>query len=141
MSSERARILKMLAEGKISIDEAEGLLDALSAKGAADRPLVAGRKTTGEPKYLRVQVDPGSKGGKEKVNIRVPLQLIRAGAKLTSIIPGEARERIHQALHEKGVEADLSDLSAGGLDRIIDSLTELSIDVDDGDEKVRIFCE
>jgi hypothetical protein len=139
MSNERARILKMLAEGKISVDEAGELLDALStATAAAETPVAA---ATGKPKYLRVQVDPGNRAGKEKVNIRVPLQLIRAGAKLTSIIPGEAREKVNRALREKGVEVDLNDLSSGGMDGIIEALTELSIDVDDGDEKVRIFCE
>jgi hypothetical protein len=142
MSTERTRILKMLAEGKISVDEAEELLEVLSTPHtAAEAPVTAAAAGGSKPKYLRVQVDPGPRGGKEKVNIRVPLQLIRAGAKLTSIMPAEARDKVSRALREKGVEVDLDDLSPGGLDRIIDSLSELSIDVVDGEEKVRVFCE
>eukprot|EP01035_Chromulina_nebulosa_P043685 gene43685-59168_t len=76
----------MLSEGKITTDEAERLLAALD--GAA-RPFGAaadGAFPTKRPalKYLRVAVDtdePGD-GGPTKVNIRVPLDLLRAGVRL-----------------------------------------------------------
>lgn len=139
MSEDRQRILKMLADGKISVAEAESLLDALKQRSSEE-----GIQTEREKKvlkYLRIQVDPGAHGGKEKVNIRVPLQLIRAGAKLASVIPSDARDKANQALHEKGVGFDLNDLTGENLDKVIETLGELSIDVDSEDEKVKIFCE
>lgn len=139
MSADRERILKMLAEGKISVTEAKELLDALSqSKPVVEtEPAPSGKK----PKYLRVQVDPGNRSGKEQVNIRIPLQLLRAGAKLPRIIPGEAREKVNEALHGKGIDLDINDITADKLENLIDSLSELSIDVDSEEEKVRIFCE
>jgi DNA-binding transcriptional ArsR family regulator len=139
MSTERERILKMLAEGKISVAEAEELLDALSKnKPAEDTTATPSGK---KPKYLRVQVDPGNKSGKEQVNIRIPLQLIRAGAKLASVVPSEAREKVNRALHEKGIGLDINDLNSEKLESVIESLGDLSVDVDGEDEKVKIFCE
>ncbi len=139
MSTERERILKMLADGKISVAEAEELLEALSQNKQAEEstPTPSGKK----PKYLRVQVDPGKTSLKQQVNIRIPLQLIRAGVKLASVVPSEAREKVNRALHEKGIGLDISDLTSEKLDGVIQSLGEMSIDVDGEDEKVRIFCE
>jgi hypothetical protein len=139
MSTERERILKMLAEGKISVAEAEELLDALSQNKPTEEatPTPGGKK----PKYLRVQVHPGPRSGKEQVNIRIPLQLIRAGVKLASVVPGEAREKVNQALHDKGIGLDINDLTSEKLDSVIESLGDMSVDVDGEDEKVKIFCE
>ena len=39
MSEDRSRILNMLAEGKITAEEAERLLDALDARSGAGRSL------------------------------------------------------------------------------------------------------
>jgi hypothetical protein len=75
-----------------------------------------------------------SKG--DKVNIRVPLSLVRAGIKLKAVMPEHAR----QQLSEKGI--DLSNL--GGLEgeELLQALRELNVDVDAADgDKVRIFCE
>ena len=88
MSEHRRQILQMLAEGKINAEEAERLISAAeqpSTTKFSAQDSDAGPK--GRPKYLRVQVDSedlGSKelGGREgptKVNVRVPMQLLRAG--------------------------------------------------------------
>jgi hypothetical protein len=146
MTQERKQVLDMLAQGKISVQDAERLLDKLSAIGAdasegeAGGPATAaepcgesGSARPGNPKYLRVLVD-SAKG--DRVNIRVPLSLVRAGIKLKAVMPEHAR----QQLYAKGI--DLSNL--GGLegDELLQALRELNVDVDatDGD-KVRIFCE
>ena len=36
-----------------------------------------------------------------KVNIRVPLQLLRAGVRLAGLIPTEARTHVNEALRER----------------------------------------
>lgn len=139
MSEDRKRILQMLADGKITADEAERLLDAL-------RPGTAVPPTPDEPnrnwKYLRVLVDADDeKSGPTKVNIRVPMQLIRAGVKLSGVIPQEARDKANAALHEQGVDLDLNQIRPENLDEFMAQINELAVDVDNEKAKVRVFCE
>ena len=142
MSTDRHQILNMLAEGKINVDQAEKLLNAIGEssgqQNVSDKSVV--RKS---PKYLRVEIDtPDEPGRGEKVNIRVPMALLRAGIKLKSLLPGEAQDKIDHALKEKGVNLDFDGVKGDSLDELIDALTDLSIDVDSGSgEKVHIYCE
>lgn len=144
MSEERKRILNMLATGKISAVEAEQLLDALgigpTSAGSAVMTALPARKI----KYLRITVDApqGDNGNPEKVNVRVPIQLLRAGMKFTTLIPKDAQGQIDNALHEKGIQFNLSEMTPEVIDEFITSLGELTIDVDDSDgSHVRVFCE
>jgi hypothetical protein len=141
MSEEKKRILEMLAQGKINTDEAERLLAALS-DGEQTRP--SGQGDTGkkpEPKYLRVIVEPGPDSDKpEKVNIRVPFKLIRAGLKLASFIPKNAQAKVNEALQEKGMDIDFSKIKPEDLEEIISQLDDISVNID-GKETVRIFSE
>jgi hypothetical protein len=94
---------------------------------------------TNPPKYLRVVVEP--KGQGDRVNIRVPFQLLRAGAKLTALLPENARTHVNDKLQEKGINLDLNKITANDLESLMDHLSELTVDVDGQDETVRIFCE
>lgn len=136
MSEERKKILEMLSEGKINADEADRLLSAVSKDKESNFDTV--KK---ELKYLRIMVTPGSESNKhEKVNIRVPLKLIRAGLKLAALIPKSAQNQVNDALHEKGIEVDFSQLKPEDLENIVRQLDDLSVDVE-GKESVRVFCE
>jgi hypothetical protein len=138
MSENRRQILEMLAQGKITADEAERLLAAVErGPAAADPP-----RRINSAKYLRVVVDAKDESeGPTKVNIRVPMQLIRAGVKLTSIIPPRARQEVNAALHKEGIEVDIGKLTPENLEEIVEQLGDLQIDVDHEDAKVRVFCE
>ncbi len=132
MSSERRQVLEMLASGKISAEDAERLLEKLGSAAESDPPAGQSSKA-GRPKYLRVLVD--STTG-DKVNIRVPLSLVRTGIKLSSMLPSEADER----LKARGI--DLSGLSGLEDEEMIEALRELTVNVDaHGGDKVRIFCD
>lgn len=141
MNENRRQILDLLAAGKITADEAEHLLAALekepppasAAEGAEPRPKV-------KPKYIRVVVDDNGKGT-TKANIRVPMQLLRSGVKLAALIPHQAREHVNAALHERGVAFDLSQIKPENLEEVIEHLDELTVDLDEKDIKVRVFCE
>jgi len=148
MNEERRRILKMLADGKITADEAEELLDAVSEKNKNMETKTETEKENNSGvdfkklKYLRILVEPKENNGRgEKVNIRIPMQLLRAGVKLASIIPGSARDKFDDKMKDKGFDFDLKNLDAKSLEEIFASLGTMSIDVDDEKEKVRIFCE
>jgi hypothetical protein len=143
MSEERKRILQMVADKKITIDEAERLLSALGGDGQSGREDKDGKGGGGEAKFLRVVVEKkkGTSGGKDDVNIRVPLVLVKAGVKFGRFLPGEAQDKITHALKDKGIDIDLGRIDADSLNELIDALRTTSIDVDSDGERVRIFCE
>jgi len=135
MSEERRQILQMLAEGKITAADAERLLDKLEGNRSSSAGGDAGTEPSAKPKvrFLCVKVD-GAEG--ERVNVRVPLALVRTGVKLAAIMPhGVADE-----LNARGI--DLAKLSELDPDELTEALSELQVEVDsDRGEKVRVCCE
>ena len=141
MDKERRKILEMLSQEKITVDEAERLLAALSEPASGQ----TGDSTVGpsgsKPKYLRVMVEPapGNNHG-ERVNVRVPLNLIRAGLKWASFIPEHTQVKVGRALEERGISADFSKLTAEDLEDLITHLDDLQVEVE-GEEIIKVFCE
>jgi hypothetical protein len=142
MNENRRQILEMLSTGKITADEAERLISAVEKE-----PSTASDANSSEPspktkpKYIRVVVDDNGKGTGTKANIRVPMQLLRSGVKLAALIPLQARDHVNSALKVNGVAFDLGQIKPENLEELIDQLDELTVDVDDKDVKVRVFCE
>ena len=147
MDENKKRVLEMLAKNKISADEAYRLLSALESEGsAAEDTREAGTAARMKSKYLRVCIVPGSErehGGKgDRVNVRVPMTLIRAGMKFTSLLPPEARDKVNGALHEKGIDFDMRNLKPEDMDQILEALSDLEVDVAGSDgETVKVFVE
>jgi hypothetical protein len=158
MNENRRQILEMLAAGKITADEAERLLAAIEPEAGASESEFAsnvaganGSKAATaktRAKYLRVLVEAdesmtGMKGS-TTVNVRVPMQLLRAGVRLASLIPAQAHQQLDDALNKHGVPLTLSQIKPENLEELIDHLEDLTVDVE-GKEgngtKVRVFCE
>jgi hypothetical protein len=138
MNEERRRILNMLADRKITAEEADGLLEALGQS----EPASNGSGTTPqEAKFLRVLVEGGEGDPGGKVNVRVPLNLLRAGVRLAALLPTVASDHINQALKKSGVDIDISKVKPENLEELVDHLRDLSVDVASRGEKVRVFCE
>jgi hypothetical protein len=146
MSENRRQILEMLSSGRVNADEADRLLGALETDNPQS-PAEGSAQNSGPLKYLRVVVDAADPGadGPVKVNVRVPLQLLRAGVRLAGLIPAQALQKANDALREQGVPIDLSQVKPENLEELIEQLHDLSIDVDarekDGKVNVRVFCE
>ncbi len=142
MTENRRQILDMLSEGKINVAEAESLLTLLD-QPSSGRPsgndTGEGRKTP--PKYLRVVVEEDGESGSERVNIRIPMALIRSGVKLAALIPKEATNRVNEKLHQKGIGIDVGNLKVEDLEQLVDAMAEMEVDVQDGKEHVRVFVE
>ena len=140
MNEQRKDILDMLAEGKINAAEAEQLIAALErdqpppASGLEARP-------KGKAKYLRVVVDAVDDGEPTRVNVRVPLQLLRAGVRLAALIPPQALVKANAELSRSGVPFDLTQLKPEQLEELVDQLDEMTVEVDQSDAKVRVFCD
>ncbi|AHI01445.1 hypothetical protein GCM10010174_09510 [Kutzneria viridogrisea] len=140
MNEQRKDVLDMLAEGKITAAEAERLIAALERdQPAAPSSLEARPK--GRAKYLRVVVDTLEDGEPTRVNVRVPLQLLRAGVKLAALIPPRALDKVNAELNESGLPFDLTQLKPEQLEEFVDQLDELTVEVDQADGTVRVFCE
>ncbi len=164
MSEAQKKILEMLAQNKISVADAHRLLSAIGAdekaggEGGHGR---AGHEPGREggigvklmPKYLRVTVTPpeGGTNGEGnlfqhgnvgRVNVRIPMSLIRAGIKLTALIPPDALDKANVALKEKGINFDVRNIKQDDIEELIDALGDMQIDVEGGQgEKVKVFVE
>ena len=138
MDPDRRQILQMLAEGKVTTDEAERLLSAMDR--GAPPPRAA---SNGSPKYLRVLVDTDepADSGPTKVNVRVPMALLRAGVRLTAVIPPQARDQINAEMAKNGVPFDIGQIRPENLEEMIEQINDLQVDVDNQRTKVRVFCE
>ena len=171
MSEETRHVLDLLAQGKITVDEADRLLAAIgpaSTGSAATGAAAAGKTTaTGEapsPKYLRITVTktrswpgdegeharrawmwPGYTGGRDReVTIRLPVALVRNGMRLGAMIPGLTGAGLQGRLRERGVEVDLSKIDADTIDQLMGEFGEINIDVVSGrggKAQVRITTE
>jgi hypothetical protein len=140
MNEQRKDILDMLTEGKIIAVEAEQLLAALDQ----DQPPAASNleaRPKARAKYLRVLVENLDEMEPGRINIRVPLQLLRAGVRLAALVPPQALEKANAGLVKSGVPYDLTQLKPEQLGEFVEYLDDLTVDIEAPDAKVRVFCE
>ena len=146
MSEDRSRILTMLAEGKITVEEAERLLDAVDSCGAAapadasGAPAIKGDPAPlleALPKFLYVKVN--AENG-DTVDVKIPLALVRSGLKLTSLIPPQAMDQINSSMSEHGMSIDFSNLKPEDIDELVEALREMEVSVDSANgDRVRVY--
>ncbi|MBI4531892.1 MAG: hypothetical protein HY709_10295 [Candidatus Latescibacteria bacterium] len=119
MSEERMKILKMLEEGKITVEEATRLIEAIES------PAPPEAESSGKPGFLRVRV---WEDGQEKVKINVPLALARI---VLRAIPGSARQQITaQGIDIEQLLNEISTMKIGKL-----------VEVEDDGNRVEIVIE
>jgi hypothetical protein len=145
MSDDRRRVLDLLAQGKVTVDEAAELLRALEAHGASR---ATGGDQQGEPRkprWVRINVHHKAEGGTDQrdkdVNIRVPIAVVKSGMRLGAFIPVHARDEFSERLREKGFDVDFSKLDASSIDAMLSALGETDIEIESGRGQVRITCE
>jgi hypothetical protein len=146
------RILDMLSQGKITVDEADRLIKAVGA----DRPAAtsaADAATDGRPaaRWFRINIHKPAKDEAHRpkdVNIRVPIAVVKGGMRLGAIIATFAGEKAAQRMKERGLDLDLSTIN-GDLSRMngeefatfLKTLDDMNIEIDDGKSQVRITTE
>jgi hypothetical protein len=134
MSEDTRKVLEMLADGKIGIQEAEQLLQAVATP-------ISRTEERKEPRYFRILVNKPARDGKkaENVNIKVPMTVVRGGLRLGALFPGMLGKKKIQL--DNGTELDLSKIHYTDLEAMIKDIGELTVDVDGDDAQVRIRCE
>jgi len=136
---DRTRILNMLKAGQLTVEEAEQLLAALEQPAQA-APAAALKDSRGRKgKQLHVIVDSNEDNKKAKVNIHVPLALIKTVGPIIKNLPAEARAKMDQAgVDIEAILESVDTVLENGVDEDI-----VNVDVGEGAEmsKVRVYVE
>jgi hypothetical protein len=144
MTDDTRRILELVAQGKITVEEAEALLRAVDPRRGSDAAAV-GAEARERPtlRWVRINVHKTAKEGKQDqdVNIRVPISVIKSGMRLGALIPGIAGDQVASRLREKGLDIDFSKLDAASIDTMLRALGDTNIEIESGRASVRITCE
>jgi hypothetical protein len=69
------------------------------------------------------------------------MNLLRAGVRLSALIPAVARDQVNAAMAKQGVSFDINQLKPENLEALIEQLGDLTVDVDNDRAKVRVYCE
>jgi hypothetical protein len=146
------RILDMLSQGKITVDEADRLIKAVSADRPAETA-TADAATDARPRarWFRINIRKPASDQAHKpkdVNIRVPISVVKGGMRLGAIIATFAGEKAAMRMKQRGLDLDLSTIN-GDLSRMngaefeafLKSLDDMNIEIDDGRSTVRITAE
>lgn len=139
MSEQRLKILNMLTEGKITAEEADRLLHAVESQNKIDAG--ESKKRGFMPKCLVIKVNEIENGKEENVNIRIPVLLLKAGIKLNSFLPKNAKVDFSENTDGKGLDFDLSKLSASNIDEFIETIKGNPIEIKADDKHIQIYCE
>jgi hypothetical protein len=152
MSENQKKILQMLAEGKLSVDEASRLLYLTGDASRTNEPSKESVPKS-DPKYLYVKVEPkeGHSSGAEwwrhgehdpgRVNVRIPVALIRAGMKLTALMPAHVADDVNKAMNDKGVKFDVRNLKDQDIEQLIGALRDTEINVDSEEATIKVYAE
>lgn len=142
MSEERLRILEMIQNGKITAAEGLELLEALTQEDSLQGSSLSLKSSTNlKDRLLIVKVDSSN----SKVNVNVPLTLIKATSKLVTAGMGMIPEEARREMEKKGIDItkldfeEIVDLLDQGLSdgRLVDVVTEDK----HGITKVEVYVE
>jgi|WetSurMetagenome_2_1015567.scaffolds.fasta_scaffold77060_2 hypothetical protein len=139
--NEKTRILEMLSNGKITVEEAEKLLSALDAPPPSEGVELKDKRGR-KPKKLRVVVDGyhhGDNTKKAKVNLTIPLSLVRTfGPIIMKNLPNDAKEEMANS----GVDfaAIINDIETFVAENSEEEIINIDTEGEDA-AKVRIYLE
>jgi|SRR5947209_1679537 len=130
---ERSRILRMVAEGKLSPEEAADLLEAVQSPAQEEEAtMMPGRNPSmvmrGHRRRSRCLVIHVREGSENKVNLRIPISLTRAAGKF---IPRQATQYLSKyEINLNDFVEDLAEAEGGTI-----------LEIREGDNKVLIAVE
>ena len=137
----RRQILDMLARGRLTVDEAERLLLALERDADPSKTPVQPQSRAAS--YLCVLVTSSNNDDDEDqtVDIRIPMATLKAGLRLSGLLPGAAMDGINRVLADRGVELDVRQLKGRDTESLLQTLQEVEIDVNSRDQRILIYVE
>ena len=123
------KVLTMLHDEKVTVDEAERLLKALTPDDETPYEIASTERAL--PKFLVVQISSGS----DEVNVRVPVKLISLGVDLSKLNP-----QVADAL-EEAVPGTVHGLAGLKDEELREALQGLTVNIRDDEASVRVYCE
>ena len=139
------RVLDMLSQAKISIDDADRLIKAMKTERPADTAAADPASDSRPPvRWFRINIHKPAKDEAHQpkdVNIRVPIAVVKSGMRLGALIPGFPGDAVSARLRERGIDVDFSKLDTAALEHVLKQLGDTNIEVDSGKAQVRISCE
>ena len=129
MSEERARILQMISEGKITAEDGAKLLNALRSSGASAGSSAqgsGGRSSSSAARWFRVRVTD-VETGRVKVNVNLPLSLVNVATKMGARFSPEMQD-----FDWDGLMVAINEGASGKL---------IEVEDDAGGERVEVFVE
>lgn len=117
MSEEKRKILNMVADGKLTPEEADRLLDAL-------------KDARGKKRFFKVRVYDKNNKEKPKVKVNIPIAVLKLASKIGAAFKGMMPEGMKVNMH--GKELSLDEFTPEMIDGIINGL---------GDEEKFILAE
>jgi len=123
MKEEKMKILKMLAEKKITPEEASQLLEAL------DKLETPSGETPHKGKHLKVRIYEGNQN-ESKVNVNIPLGWVKE-------LGGFIMPKIEEELKAKGHSFNAKEI----MDSIATGQTQKIVDIKDDDDKIEVSIE
>ncbi len=138
---DKKRILEMIKEGKISVDEGIELLNAIN-EGTPKVDTAMEKPVSKKKRKLRIAVLAEDGSDKADVNVSIPINLVKAVLPVlnSGIIPEKTRVEIGK----NGIEMDAVMSAIDGIIENIDDLDEDMVNIDVGGEdsaKVRIYAD
>lgn len=139
MNDEKAKVLQMIQEGKITVDEGMALLDALNETEPREPDFNPANLSN---RFLKVRVD----NSQSKVNVNIPLRLLKVTSKLVNMgmnyIPDDARKE----MESKGIDISKIDFEelVGLIDQGLVDGKLVDVDTEDpihGRTKVEVYVE
>jgi hypothetical protein len=122
MSEERARILQMVSERRISAEEGVKLINALRSS----QPTTPEAPREGGPRWIRVRVTD-MVTGRTRVNVNLPFSLVTAATKLGARFAPQTEDLDWEEL--------IAAIREGASGKIVD------VEDEEGGEKVEVFVE
>jgi len=130
MNEEIMKVLEMVKSGKITTEEGENLISAITGSVSAG---IAPKRNAGKYSMLRVRVDSHGTTKKDgaKVNVNVPLSIAKKALGLVSLVPNDVKSE----LADQGI--DLDSINLGELIEMFENgeITEDLVDIVAGDDE------
>lgn len=108
-------------------------------RGRGEEPWTVGEVAVGIGKAVHVPRPETVLIG--RVNVRIPVGLIRAGMKLKALIPPQVADDVNKAMREKGIGFDIRNLKDEYVDELVNALRETEINVDSEEAEVHVYAE
>ncbi len=114
MRDELATVLRLVAEGKLSAEEAVPIIDALTRAGQPAASPQTASPASGRGRRVRIQVN---ERGRRVIDVRVPLAFAAMAARMVPGIPDRYAELIERAVESDtlGTIVDAEDETGDGV--------------------------